>query len=93
MKRVPQSKRTSFGLSDTDDRVEPLPPRPHSIEEEWENLNDAWRAFDVTLLATDGDREMADRAFEQVRRKVTDSPYTFSWNGQVLDVRKIRGKV
>jgi hypothetical protein len=54
--------------------VAPLGPPPKKVaqaidETDAENLRRAWHAYDVTMLNSDGDAQLADKAWEAVRRE------------------------
>jgi len=51
------------------EKVPPLPPPPSQVKRVVAVDEDAWRAFDATLVVSDGDRVLADRLFEATRKQ------------------------
>jgi hypothetical protein len=44
-----------------------LPKRKAKAPTSWDEADDAaWRAYDVTMVVSDGDRELSDRAYQAI---------------------------
>ena len=64
-----------YGLpAEEPDEVPPLPAPPEQVKEIVEETKEAWRAYDATLVVSDGDVVLADKMFDAARKRKKGKP-------------------